>query len=83
LSSLLQLAPSYGSLADSCRSGELKGVSNVIVQCGPLVYGKSAECKFVQWGPHVYDKARSMFWSAMRASSNKSDNNEVYWSWSS
>ena len=41
---LLQLAPSCGSLADSCRSGELNSVSIVFVQYGPFIYEKGAKC---------------------------------------
>ena len=52
-----QLAPSCGSLADSCRSGELSSVSSVFVQYGPVVYGKSAKSVFVQYGPFVYGKS--------------------------
>ena len=48
-----QLAPSCGSLADSCRSGELNSVSSVFVQYGPFVYGKSAKSVHAIWTIHL------------------------------
>jgi hypothetical protein len=58
---LLQLAPSCGSLADSCRSGELGCVSSVFVQYGPLVCGKGAKCVRAIWTTRLWKRRETWF----------------------